>query len=72
MSKRKSTFQTAAARLRRQIAQKQAKIQNWEQRLAVTTNPRSQASLRAHITRARNDISALEAKARRLEERTRR
>ena len=69
MSKRRSPFQTAAARLQRQIAQKQAKMQRWEQQLAVTTNPRSRASLRAHITRARNDISALEAKARRLEER---
>ncbi len=68
---RKSSFRTAAARLRRQIAQKQAKIQNWEQRLAVTTDTRSQASLRAHITRARNAINALERKARSLEDRAR-
>ena len=72
MAKHRSSFLTAADRLRRQIAQKEAKIQEWTRRLDTAADPRSRASLRAHITRARRDIKGLRARIRVLEARARR
>jgi predicted nucleic acid-binding Zn-ribbon protein len=63
-----SQFQTAIHRLERQIAAKQASIDDWRLRLAAASGPASANSLRSHITRAERDIEGYRAKIRQMQQ----
>lgn len=58
---------TTIRRLRRDIANRQAQIVDWQQRQTAATNPKSVAALQSRITYAENMVDALEQHIQSLE-----
>ena len=63
-----SQFLTQIRRLEREIAKRQAAIEDWKRRMAEATDPASRSSLQSHITTGERQIEGWRAKIIHLQE----